>query len=644
MTVQRFLENPFLLPNQQESWQAKAVFNPCVIKENTQRYRLLCRAQSALQQHLGITRSVATIGTASGTDGLHFNRLKQLIKPEENWERFGCEDPRVTQVGDRYYIFYTALSIYPFEARGIRVGVAITQDFHTLQEKHLVTPFNAKAMALFPEKVNGKFAVVLTANTDRPPAKIAIALFDRIEQIWSESYWEAWYASLDHSVVPLLRSSQDHLEVGAAPIKTSSGWLLIYSYIQNYFSPEKRVFGIEAVLLDEKNLYKVIGRTAQPLLVPAAAYELKGEIPNVIFPSGALLEGEQLIIYYGAADTTCCAATIAVNHLLNTIREKKEKIFFCSPCIAQGFQRYQGNPIITPRPEFSWEAKATFNPAAIYEQGKFHLIYRAMSHEDTSVFGYASSYDGVSIDERLSFPIYVPTESFEQKLRPGNSGCEDPRITKMDDRFYLFYTAFDGYTPRVAFTSIRIGDFLQKKWNWSTPIVITPPGIDDKDACLLSRKIRDKYVIFHRANNEIRINYVDSLIFSPHQHLEHGGYVIKPRKEYWDNRKFGIAAPPIETEHGWLLFFHRVSVPGNVYKIEALLLDRNNPERVIGETDATLIEPEMDYEKVNHVYNVVFPCGAVLLNNEVYLYYGGADQVVAVAKMCVDDLFKRLGI
>jgi predicted GH43/DUF377 family glycosyl hydrolase len=241
-------------------------------------------------------------------------------------------------------------------------------------------------------------------------------------------------------VLPFLRKSNDHLEVGAPPIKTDQGWLLIYSYIQNYFS-DKKIFGIEAVLLDLKNPSKVIGRTTQPLLIPEKEYELKGDVPNVIFPSGALLEQEKISIYYGAADTTGCIATGNINDLLQILTPKEKIVFECSKCIAQGFLRYQHNPIITPRPEFAWEAKATFNPAAIYEDGKVHLIYRAMSHDNTSVFGYASSADGVHIDERLSTPIYVPRESFEQKLRPGNSGCEDPRITKLDNRFYMFYTA-----------------------------------------------------------------------------------------------------------------------------------------------------------------------------------------------------------
>jgi beta-1,2-mannobiose phosphorylase / 1,2-beta-oligomannan phosphorylase len=638
----RIAENPFLLPNRDSAWEARAVFNPCVVKTN-KLFHLLYRATSAPKDHEGVHMPVSTIAYADSLDGVHFKNRRLLIKPEKPWERFGCEDPRITLINDKYYIFYTALSMHPFSAPGIRVALAITKDFQELT-KHPVTPFNAKAMALFPEKINGKYVAVLTVHTDLPPAKIALACFDKEEDIWSEKHWNQWYSDLDSHVIPLLRNMNDHVEVGAAPLKTKEGWLLIYSYIQNYFSNAK-VFGVEAVLLDAKNPAKVIGKTIKPLLHAVKNYELHGEVPGVVFPSGALLQDEKLLLYYGAADTSSCLAIGNIEELFNNLWYKEKKsICLISKCIQQGFKRYAGNPIISPRPEFEWEAKATFNPAAVYENGRFHIVYRAMSRDDTSVFGYASSRDGFHFDERLLTPIYIPTANFELKLRPGNSGCEDPRITKLGDVFYMFYTAYDGYTPRVAFTSIKVADFINKRWSWETPRVITPPGIDDKDACLLSKKINNKYIIFHRSGNYIRINIEDNLNFGENKWLVHQQAFIKPSKKYWDNRKFGIASPPLETEKGWLLFYHRVAVPGNIYKIEAALLDLNNPTHVLAKTDAALLEPEMDYEKYGLVNNVIFPCGAVLLNKKIFLYYGAADRQIGVAEIYLDEVFKRLGV
>ena len=279
--------NPILLPNRENEWESLAAFNPCVVKSNNL-FHLLYRALSFPKDHQGVHMSVSTIAYAQSQDGIHFNNRRLFIKPEEPWERFGCEDPRVTLLDGKYYIFYTALSAYPFTPPGIRVGLAITKDFQTIEKKYPITPFNAKAMALFPEKINGKFVAILTINTDLPPAKIALAFFDKEEDMWSEKYWTAWHASLDTHVVPLLRSEDDQIEVGAPPVKTDNGWLLIYSYIQRYFSSEK-IFGIEALLMDLKNPVKIIGNSDEPLLVPEKKYETHGLVPNVTFPSGAVI-------------------------------------------------------------------------------------------------------------------------------------------------------------------------------------------------------------------------------------------------------------------------------------------------------------------------------------------------------------------
>lgn len=636
----RTKKNPILSPKEESHWEARAAFNPSVIKEKN-KFHLFYRALSAPENHFNVNMSLSSIGYTTSEDGIHFLDRRQLIRPEYYWETYGCEDPRATFLNNKYYIFYTALSTYPFSAQGIKIGLAITKDFQTI-EKHPVTTFNSKAMALFPEKIQGKMVAVLTVHTDTPPAKIALAFFDHEEQLWSTHYWSEWYASLDNHVLPLLRNEHDHVEVGAAPVKTDQGWLLIYSYIQHYFS-EKKIFGIEAVLLDLHNPSKIIGKTTQALLAPKTSYEKKGDVPNVIFPSGALIHQENLFIYYGAADTTSCLAIGSVNDLLTKMARPKRNLFISSKKNPAGFKRYNQNPIIAPRLEFAWEAKATFNPAAIYEDGKVHIIYRAMSHQNVSVFGYASSTNGMTIDERLSSPIYVPRASYEQPSQPGNSGCEDPRITKINDRFYMLYTAYDGYSPRVAITSIEIDDFLHKCWNWEQPRIISPPNIPDKNACLLPKKINGQYVIFHRVGTAICINMIDDLSFNNEQLLTTGEPLINFEADT-SIEKVGISTPPIETEYGWLLLYHQVTHAPRIYQVSAMLLDIDDPRKVISHHRLTLLEPEMNYEKEGQVADVVFPNGAVLLHGEIFLYYGGADKVVGVAKIKLNALLNRLKI
>jgi len=305
-------------------------------------------------------------------------------------------------------------------------------------------------------------------------------------------------------------------------------------------------------------------------------------------------------------------------------------------------KRYEGNPILQPRPEHFWEAKAVFNPAAIYEEGKVHIVYRAMSEDNTSVFGYATSSDGFNIEERLAEPIYLPREPFEMKKNHGNSGCEDPRITRIGDKFYMCYTAYDGKNPtRVALTSIGVEDFLNRRWNWEKPILISPPGIDDKNACILPEKVDGKYFIFHRFHPCIWVDFVDELSFGENQWVK-GSTWFKPRTDKWDGRKIGIAAPPIKTKEGWLLLYHGVSETDRKYRVGAILLERDNPTQVIGRTGPPLLEPEMGYEKENQINHVVFPCGTVVIKDDLFVYYGAADKVVAVATVNLESLLKSL--
>ena len=141
---------------------------------------------------------------------------------------------------------------------------------------------------------------------------MVFAYLDKIEELWSPVFWEKWNEKIDEYVIDPRRNNYDHVEVGAPPIKTKYGWLLVYSHIQNYFEhPEKlhTIFGIEVLLLDLKDPQKIIGRTMGPVIVPEEFYELSGYVSNVIFPSGALIEKDILSIYYGAKRYNCLCST-----------------------------------------------------------------------------------------------------------------------------------------------------------------------------------------------------------------------------------------------------------------------------------------------------------------------------------------------
>ena len=493
-------------------------------------------------------------------------------------------------------------------------------------------------MTLFRERVNGKITVIVTVNTDIPPAKIAIAQVDRIEELWDSKFWDSWYEKIDEHVIDLKRFPSDHVEVGATPIKTPNGWLMIYSHIQNYFSSSEnfnRIFGIEAVLLDLDNPLKILGHTIGPLLVPQESYELSGYVPNIIFPSGAILNKDTLSIFYGAADTSVCMAHVNLTDLISTISKEKSSHWH--------FKRSSQNPIIIPNKKHPWEAKATFNPAAIRLGNMTHILYRTLSDDNTSHIGYAGSKDGINIDIRLEEPIYSPREDFEiKKIAGGNSGCEDPRLTKIGKNIYMCYTAFDGIgPPRVAVTSITEKNFLQKSWKWEKPILITPPSFDDKDTCIFPEKTQGQYFILHRIGNEICGDYFKSLDFKT-QIVKKCIRIIGPRINTWDSAKVGITAPPIKTKNGWLLLYHGISKSHSTYRIGAVLLDLKDPAIVLARTADPIFEPEESYEKIGIMNNVIFPCGMVEKDGLLYIYYGGADTVVGVATIELDILLQAL--
>lgn len=316
--------------------------------------------------------------------------------------------------------------------------------------------------------------------------------------------------------------------------------------------------------------------------------------------------------------------------------------------------RHHNNPIIKPKPENYWEYDSTFNPAAIHFENKVHLIYRAIGKNGVSVFGYASSNDGISISERLNKPAFAVADfshysKDDQALYPSNYvsggswiGCEDPRITKIGERIYMTYTSFDGWNPPgVALTWISAKDFLHKNWTWKRPILISKPGQIQKNWMLFPEKINGKYAILHSITPSVSIEYVDN--------LDKEGLVIesckKPSKDEkrWDNIMRGAGAPPIRTEHGWLVLYHAMDKKDpNRYKVGAMILDFKDPTKIIHRSSCPILEPDASYENDGYKAGVVYVCGAVIKDDTLFVYYGGSDSVVCVATADIKEFLKDI--
>jgi len=334
--------------------------------------------------------------------------------------------------------------------------------------------------------------------------------------------------------------------------------------------------------------------------------------------------------------------------LLQAIRDARTLREHREPRFEQPLQRHEDNPIIEPREHHFWEMKATFNPGAVYADKRIHLLYRAIGGDDVSVLGYAASDDGVNITDRPAEPAFVPPvlikriEASERLAAPvaycsgggWNGGCEDPRITLIDNVVYLIYTAFDGWgSIRIALSSISLDDFLNKKWDWKKPALISPPGEIQKNWMLFPEKINGKFALLHSISPNILVDYFDTL-----EDLENGRRFVASNRtivshpERWDSFVRGAGPPPIRTRLGWLLFYHAIDArePGR-YKLGAMVLDLHDPTRILYRSRRPILEPDAHYENNGFKSGVVYSCGAVVKDGELYVYYGGSDSVTCVA-------------
>ncbi|MFA7397999.1 MAG: glycosidase [Candidatus Bathyarchaeia archaeon] len=295
-------------------------------------------------------------------------------------------------------------------------------------------------------------------------------------------------------------------------------------------------------------------------------------------------------------------------------------------------KRFDGNPILKPIGAHEWESRAVFNSASILLDGKIHLLYRALGNDNISRVGYATTTDGFHIDERLPNPVFTPVVNAE------NAGCEDPRLTLLDDSLQMTYVAFGQYAYhrvyQVALTSISTSGFLDRKWQWGQRKLCLP-GIRNKDAVVFPKRINGEYVMFLRFAPDICIARSSDL-----ELWYKLKFVMGPRLDSWDSYVIGSTGTPIELNEGWLFIYHGVNY-SKVYSLGVALLDKKNPEQVIYRCKDPILTPEKDYERFGKVPNVVFSCGNVLLDDKVLVYYGGADSVLCVATYDLSELLPK---
>jgi predicted GH43/DUF377 family glycosyl hydrolase len=319
------------------------------------------------------------------------------------------------------------------------------------------------------------------------------------------------------------------------------------------------------------------------------------------------------------------------------------------------------NPILKPGRSHPWMAEAVMNPAALILHDRTHLIYRAIGSDGVSRLGYASSPNGIVFDKRLPYPAYVAQKPrnlpghvrrYSPVLYPSGGswgGCEDPRMVAIEGRVYVTFNMFDGWDfIRVAAISIAEEDFLAGEfWKWDGPHLLSPPQQIHKNWVLFPEKINGKYAILNSVVPKIDIAYRDSIedigTIEPFIASWVGSRGDLPARDgMWDSFVRGAGPPPVKTPRGWLLLYHAIDErePGR-YKLGAMLLDLNDPTRVLHRSAAPVLSPDEHYE--NHGKpGIVYACGAVVRDETLFVYYGGADKVVCVATAPLDEFLDAL--
>ncbi len=292
MHLHKYPKNPILGPTK-NAWENKAVMN-CGVATHKNKIYILYRAVDR--------KNISRIGLAISDDGFTIKErlTKPVFSPTMDYETLGVEDPRITRMGDQYYVTYTG---FCHESQGTcitRAAMATTRDFRRFRRVGVILPDeNNKDVVLFPEKIRGRYTI----------------LHRRVPDIWL-AYSDGMKNWTDHKKILYPRARKwDSRKIGAGapPIKTKEGWILFYHGVD-----AKGIYRLGVILMDIDNPSKVF-RYDHPILEPTEKWERTGIMPDVVFTCGAIEFKEKILVYYGGADTCIGVASITKDDLLNEL-------------------------------------------------------------------------------------------------------------------------------------------------------------------------------------------------------------------------------------------------------------------------------------------------------------------------------------
>ena len=337
----------------------------------------------------------------------------------------------------------------------------------------------------------------------------------------------------------------------------------------------------------------------------------------------------------------------------------------------------QRHGVVLDKTDHGFENAGALNPACIRVGDEVHMFYRAVRHGNYSTVGHCILKGPREVAMRADKPLMIPEHPYESQ------GVEDPRIVKIDDTYYLTYTVYDRMNAMGAYaTSQDLKTFtkhpvitpqftyrefkklidccvdLNQKYLFHYK-VLKEHGLGeemadkllvwDKNLMFFPRKIKGQFALLHRIHPGIQLVLFDDpkdldRTFWEHYLMDLKEHIVMDPLLPHESSHIGGGAPPIETADGWLIIYHAAEDTPNgfVYHACAALLDLDDPRKVIGRLKKPLISPRDEWEKEGYVKNIVFPSGTAVFDDDLYIYYGAADERVAVASVKLTALLEQL--
>lgn len=338
-TLTRQGGGPVLMPDSALPWESEGVFNPGVAKIGEEIY-MLYRAVGER------TSYISRFGLAKSKDGIHFERVlrKPVFEPKEIFDTWAVEDPRITKIGDDFYVAYVAVPDrilkdgLPMErSLPLETSTALlrTKDFLSYENLGIISSPNSdnKDVVLFPRMIQGKYYMLHRPNrwsqewANGPYKKIVdeglpfcIEDLPKIPGIWIASSTDLKHWGNDRVLFAPSHPNDAKIGSGIPPLETKDGWLLIYHHVKKERGGKKFIYSARAALLDLEDPTRCIARLHEDILTPEMPYEMEHGM-KVVFPTGGFIIGDTLSVYYGASDCFIGLATGSVSELLAELKQ-----------------------------------------------------------------------------------------------------------------------------------------------------------------------------------------------------------------------------------------------------------------------------------------------------------------------------------